>query len=165
MVGHLNAKHTEWNSGLNTARASILRDYAHRNSCLIHGPDSPTTAVYTHNATPDFLDIVVVKDFVLSLYLCSATSSDHPPLLNDTAFLSSRQYLLYPLLFTRMDWAVLEACLEDRLRGNHAVNDEEAIDKWVEELTSAISRGHSFICSQESTLCQRAAYFTHKYSG
>jgi hypothetical protein len=36
---------------------------------LIYGPDSPTTARYTHNATPDVLDIVVVKDFVLPSHL------------------------------------------------------------------------------------------------
>jgi hypothetical protein len=37
-----------------------------------------------------------------------------------------------------MDWAAFQACLDDRLPGNPAVNDEEAIDKCVEELTSAI---------------------------
>jgi hypothetical protein len=64
IAGDLNAKHKDWNSRLNTARGSLLRDYPDRNSCLIYGPDSPTTAPYTHNATPDILDIVVVKDFV-----------------------------------------------------------------------------------------------------
>jgi hypothetical protein len=37
-----------------------------------------------------------------------------------------------------MDWAELQACLDDRLPGNPVVNDEEAIDKCVEELTRAI---------------------------
>jgi hypothetical protein len=46
----------------------ILRDLADRNSCLSYGPDSPTTAPYTHNATPDVLDIVVVKNFVLPVW-------------------------------------------------------------------------------------------------
>jgi hypothetical protein len=69
MAGDLKAKHTERNSRLITARCSLLRDYADRNSCLIHGPDSPTTAPYTHNATPDILDIDVVKDFVLPVRL------------------------------------------------------------------------------------------------
>jgi hypothetical protein len=40
--------------------------------------------------------------------------------------------------FTRMDWAAFQACLDDRLPVNPVVNDEEAIDKCVEELTSAI---------------------------
>jgi hypothetical protein len=31
-----------------------------------------------------------------------------------------------------------QACLEDRLQWNPVVNDEEAIDKCVEELTSTI---------------------------
>jgi hypothetical protein len=37
-----------------------------------------------------------------------------------------------------MDWGVSQACLEDGRPGNQVVNDEEAIDKRVEELTSAI---------------------------
>jgi hypothetical protein len=37
-----------------------------------------------------------------------------------------------------MDWAVFQACLDDRLPGNPVVNDEEAIEKCVEELTSSI---------------------------
>jgi hypothetical protein len=56
MVGDLNAKHTDWNSGLTTDRGSLLRDYANRNTS-IYGSDSPTTAPYTHNVTPDVLDM------------------------------------------------------------------------------------------------------------
>jgi hypothetical protein len=63
MAGDLNANHTDWNSRLIAARGSLLRDYAVRNSCLTYGPDSPTTAPYTHNATPDVIDMVVVNDF------------------------------------------------------------------------------------------------------
>jgi hypothetical protein len=37
-----------------------------------------------------------------------------------------------------MDWAAFQACLDDTLPGNPVVNDEEAIDKCVEELTSTI---------------------------
>jgi hypothetical protein len=36
-----------------------------------------------------------------------------------------------------MDWAAFQACLEDTLPGNPVVVDEEAMDKCVEELTSA----------------------------
>jgi hypothetical protein len=37
-----------------------------------------------------------------------------------------------------MDWAAFQACLDNRLPGNPVVNDEEAIDKCFEDLTSAI---------------------------
>jgi hypothetical protein len=37
-----------------------------------------------------------------------------------------------------MDWAALQASLVDRRLGNHVKVDKEAIDKCVEELTSAI---------------------------
>jgi hypothetical protein len=46
MVGYFNAKHTDWNSRLITARSALLRDYADRNACLIYGPDSPTNVPY-----------------------------------------------------------------------------------------------------------------------
>jgi hypothetical protein len=39
-----------------------------------------------------------------------------------------------------MDWAALQTRLDDRIPGNPVVNDEEAIDKCVEELTSAIHK-------------------------
>jgi hypothetical protein len=107
---------------------------------LIHGPDSPTTVPYTDNATPDVLDIDVVKDFVLPVYLtvCSALSSDHLPILFDTPCRSSFHNLPDRPDFTRIDWDALQACLEHRLPGNPVVVDEEAINKCLEELTSAI---------------------------
>jgi hypothetical protein len=142
MEGDLNAKHTDWNSRLTTARCSLLRDYALRNTCLIYRPNSPITAPYIHNATPDVLDIVVVKDFVLPVYLnvWSANSSDHQPILIDTTCRSYFQNLLDRPDFTRMDWDAFQACLDDRLPGNPVVNDKEPINKCVEELTSAIQQ-------------------------
>jgi hypothetical protein len=69
MAGDINMKPKDWNSRLITARGSLLPDYADRNSCLIHGPDSPTTTPYTHSATTDVLHRVVVKDFFLPVHL------------------------------------------------------------------------------------------------
>jgi hypothetical protein len=37
-----------------------------------------------------------------------------------------------------MDWVAYQVCLEDRLQGNPVINEEEAFDKCVEELPSAI---------------------------
>jgi hypothetical protein len=140
MAGELKAKHKDWNSRLTTASETPLLNYADRNSCLIYGPDSPTTALSTQNATPDVLDIVVVKDFVLPVHLtvCTALSSDHLPILIDTSWRSSFHNLPDRPDFTRRDWTAFHACLEHRLPGNPVVVDEEAIDKCLEELTSAI---------------------------
>jgi hypothetical protein len=126
MAGDLNAKHKDWNPRLTTARGSLLRAYAGRNSCLMYGPDCPTTAPYTHNATPDVLDIVVVKGFVLPVHLtvCTALSSDNLPNLIDTSCRSSFHNLPDRPDFTRMDWAAFQACLEHRLPGNPVVIDE-----------------------------------------
>jgi hypothetical protein len=106
---------------------------------LIYGPDSPATNTYTH-ATPDVLDIVVVKDFFLKSHLtvCATLNSDHLPILTDTSCRSSFDNLPESLDFTRMDWAAFQACLEHRLPGSLLVVNEEVIDKCLEELTSAI---------------------------
>jgi hypothetical protein len=37
-----------------------------------------------------------------------------------------------------MDWSGFQACLEHRLPGNPVVVDEEAIEKCLEDLTTAI---------------------------
>jgi endonuclease/exonuclease/phosphatase family metal-dependent hydrolase len=85
LAGDLNAKHKDRNSKPIMANVSLLHDYADRKTCLICGPDSPTTVPYTHNATPDVPDIALVKDFVLPVHLtvCAALSSDHLPILID----------------------------------------------------------------------------------
>jgi hypothetical protein len=140
MVGDFNAKHTDWNSRLITARGPLLRDYADRNSCLNYESVSPPAASYTHKATPNVLDVVVVKDFVLRVHptICSALSSDHLPILIDPSYRSTFENPPDRPDVTRIDWAAFQACLEDRFPGNPVVVDEEAIDKCVEDLTSAI---------------------------
>ena len=61
MNGDLNAKHVDWNSRQSTRRGKLLRAYADDNSCLIFGPDFPTTNPYNPSVTPDVLDIVITK--------------------------------------------------------------------------------------------------------
>jgi hypothetical protein len=160
MARDFNTKHTDWNSRLPTARSSLLRDYAIRNTCLIHTPDSPTTATYTHNASLDVFDIIVVKNFVLPVYLtvCSALSLDHLPILIDSMCRSSFHNPLDRTGFTRMDWAAFQACLDDRLSGNPVVNNEEAIDKCIEDQRHP--RSHSGICCQASTPWRPAVPYT-----
>ena len=46
IAGDPNAKHVQRDSRLITKRSRLLRDYAHNNSCLIHGPNTPTTVPY-----------------------------------------------------------------------------------------------------------------------
>jgi hypothetical protein len=40
----------------------LLRDFADKNSCLIFGPDIPTSILYNPSSTPDALDIVITKN-------------------------------------------------------------------------------------------------------
>jgi hypothetical protein len=80
-AGDLNAKHVDWNSRLTTTSGKLLRDYASGHSCLIYGPDSPTTLPYNSTATPDVLDMVItnllsVSDGVLSTKLRSPSCTD-----------------------------------------------------------------------------------------
>jgi len=94
MAGELNAKHVDWNSRLSKRRGKLLRDYADGNSCLIFGPDTPTTYPYKPLATPDVLDIVITKNLTSPVYLtsCSALSSDHLPVLIHTTCRSFFQH-------------------------------------------------------------------------
>jgi hypothetical protein len=39
-----------------------------------------------------------------------------------------------------MDWVAFQACLDDRLPGNPVVKDEEPIDKYVKQQTSAMQK-------------------------
>jgi hypothetical protein len=98
MAGDLNAKHVDWNSRLTTRRGKLLRDYADGNSCLIFGPDTPTTNPYNPSATPDILDIAVTKDLPFPVYLtsCSALSSD-------TSRYSFTQRVAHPFITHRTD--------------------------------------------------------------
>jgi hypothetical protein len=91
MAGGLNAKHVDWNSRLITKRGRRLRDYANDHSCLIYGPETPTTTPYNSSATSDVLDIVITNNLGIPVYLstCSALSSDHLPVLIETICRSS----------------------------------------------------------------------------
>jgi endonuclease/exonuclease/phosphatase family metal-dependent hydrolase len=140
MAGDLNAKHVDWNSRLTTTRGRLLRDYADRKSCLIYGPDSPTSIPCNPSAIPDVLDIVLTKNIVtpVSLTLCSALSSDHLPVLIDTMCRSSFLTLPDRPDFKRADWTRFQECLEEKLPSNPEIRGKEAVDRCVGELSSAI---------------------------
>ena len=145
MAGDLNAKHVEWNSRLITKRGRLLRDYADKNFCLIHGPNTPTTVPYSSSATPDVLDIAITKDLVFPVYLttCSALSSDHLPIVIDTQCRSS--FLNPPDRpdLKSTDWPKFQTSLESVLPSNPDLWSGVAIDACVKELTSAISKALS----------------------
>jgi hypothetical protein len=132
----------EWNSRLTTKRGRSLRDYADRNSCLIHGPSTPTTIPYNPSAIPDIIDIVITRDLVFPVHLttCSALSSDHLPVLMDTQFRSS--FLSPPDRqdFRKTNWSKFQACLEAGMSTSPDLPNEGAIDVCVKELTGAISK-------------------------
>jgi hypothetical protein len=156
MAGDLNAKHVEWNSRLITKRGRYLRDYTDRNSCLIHGPSTPTTVPYNPPAAPDVLDIVITRDLVFPVHLitCSALSSDHLPLLIDTQCRSS--FLSPPdrKNFRKTDWSKFQACLEAGMPPSPDLPNEEAIDACVKELTGAISKA----LADSTPKCRPRAY-------
>jgi endonuclease/exonuclease/phosphatase family metal-dependent hydrolase len=95
LAGDLNAKHVDWKSRMTTRRGKLLHDNADGNSCLIFEPDTPTTNPYNPSVTPGVMEIVLTQDLSFSVYLtsCSALSSDHLPVLIDTA---CRRYFLHP---------------------------------------------------------------------
>ena len=140
LAGNFNAKHVDWNSRLTTRRGKLLRDYADENSCLIFGLDTLTTNPYNHSATPDVLDIVVTKDVPFQVYLtsCSALSSDHIPVLIDTASRSPFHHPPDRLNFRRTDWANFQTHLENHIPFEPELINGMAIDTCVENFSGAV---------------------------
>jgi hypothetical protein len=96
MAGELKAKHVDWNSRPTTTRCKLLRDYASGNSCLIYGPDSPTTLPYNSSNYPRCLrhrnyqgrNLPSVSHGVLRTKLRSPSCTDRhdvPIILSQTA--------------------------------------------------------------------------------
>jgi hypothetical protein len=135
----LNAKHVDWNSRLTTRRGKLLRDYADGNSCLIFGPDTPTTNHYNPFATPNVLDIVRTKNLTFPVYLtsCSALSSGHLPVLIDTVCRSSFYHPPDRADFRRTDWANFQTYLEDQVPFDPDLHNEMAINTCVENFSGA----------------------------
>ena len=140
MAGDLNAIHVDWNLRLSTRRGKLLRAYADENSCLIFGPDSPTTNPYNPSVTPDVLDIVITKNLSIPVYLtsCSALSSEHLPVIIDTTRRSSFQHPPHRPDFRRNDWANFQIHLEDLVPFDSELHNEMAIDTCVETFSGAV---------------------------
>ena len=139
IASDVNAKHVDCNSRLSTRRGKLLRDYADANSCLIFGPEVPTTIPYNPSATPHVLDIVITKNVSTPVYLtsCSALSSDHLPVLIDTTCRSSFHHPPDRPDFRRTDWANFQTYLEDQIPFDPELN-AMAIDSCVEKFSGAI---------------------------
>jgi hypothetical protein len=86
LAGYLNAENVDWNLQLSTRRGKILRNYADEKSCLIFGPDFPTTTPFNPSATPDVLDIVITRHLpsFVRLTTYSTLSSGHLDVLIGT---------------------------------------------------------------------------------
>jgi hypothetical protein len=139
MAGDLHAKHVALNARLATRQGKILRDYADGNSYLIFGPDTPTTNPYSPSVTADVSDIVLTQNLSFPMYLtsCSALSSDHLPVLTDTA---CRYSFLHPLKrpdFRRTDWANFQTHLEDQIPFDPGLHNGMAMDTCVENFSGA----------------------------
>jgi len=140
MAGDPNAKHVDWKSRLSTRKGNLLRDYADENSCLIFGPDFPTTNPYNPSATPDDLDMVITKNLASPVYLtsCSALSSYHLPVLIDTTCRSSFQHPPDRPDCRRTDWVNFQTHLEDQIPFHPELHNGIAIDTCVEKISGAV---------------------------
>ena len=130
----------EWNSRLNTRRGKLLRDYADGNSCLIFGPDSPTTNPYKASVTPDVLDIVITKKLLItvSVTLCSALSSDHLLVIIDTTCSSFFHHPSDRPDLRGNDWANFQTHLEGLVLFDPELHNEKATDTCVENFSGAV---------------------------
>jgi hypothetical protein len=118
----------------------LLCDYADENSCLIFGPDTPTTNLYNPSANPDVLGIVITKNLSSPVYLtsCSSLSSDHLPVLIDTAFRSSFQHPPDCSDFRRTDWVNFQTHLGHQIPFDTELHNKMAINMCVEDFSGAV---------------------------
>jgi Metal-dependent hydrolase len=156
LAGDLNAKHKDWNSRLDSQIGVLLREFPSTNSCIVHGPNSPTTIPSCPTVTPEVLDIVVVKDFVLpvNLTVCSAISSDHFPVTVDLRSRSYLQTLPDRPSLKRVDWTHFQDHLSDRLNGNPRVYSFVYIDARLDRLANAIHEAISASAQKSQTAKQ-----------
>jgi hypothetical protein len=86
------------------------------------------------------LNIVIAKDFPFPAYLtsCSALSSDHLPVLIDTACRSSFQNPPDRPDFRCTYWANFQTHLEDQIPFDPEMHNGMAIDTCVENFSGAI---------------------------
>jgi hypothetical protein len=145
----------DWNSRLTTTRGKFIRDYADGNSCLIFGPDTPTTDPYNPLVTPDILDIVMTKNLTSPVYLttCSALSSDHLPVLIDITCVSSFHNPPDRPDFRRTNWANFQTHLEDQVPFNPEMHDGMAIDTCIENSSGAVLKA---VAASTPKRCPRA---------
>jgi len=139
-AGDLNANHMDWNSRLSTKRGKLLRDYADENSCLIFGPESPTTNPYNSSDTPRNFDIMITNNLSFPMYLasCSGLSSDHIPVLIDTACRSSFHLPPDRPNFRQTNWANFQTHLDDIIPFDPKLHNQIAIVTCVENLSGAV---------------------------
>jgi len=118
----------------------LLRDYADGNSCLLFGPNSPTTNPYNRLVTPDVLDIVITMNLSFPVYLtsCSAISSVHLPVLIDTSCCSSFHNPPDRPDFRRTDWASFQAQLEELIPFDSELHNEMAIDICFQKFSGTV---------------------------
>ena len=117
-----------------------MRDYADSNSCVIFGPDSPTTKVYNPSATLDVLDIVITRDLqsLIDLTSCSPLSSDHLPVFIDTRCRSSFRCPPDRPDVRCTDWANFQAQLEAKIPHNPEFLNSMDIEECVGNFSGAI---------------------------
>jgi hypothetical protein len=98
---------------------SLLRDYDIRNTCLIYGPESPTTAPYTHKATPRRPRHSGCQGLrptgVCHCLFCTQLGSPTYPCRHHLPIILSKR--TGPPNFTRMGWAASRIALMTNSRG------------------------------------------------
>jgi hypothetical protein len=121
-------------------RVKLLRDYDDGSSCLIFGPDTPTTNPYNPSVTTDVLDIVLTQKLSFPVYLtsCSALSSDHLPVLIETACRSSFHHPPDRPDFKCTDWANFQTHLEDQIPFDPELHNGMAIDTCVDNFSDSV---------------------------
>lgn len=99
LMGDLNAKHPEWNSGVINSKGDALFKLAQDKGLVVISPDEPTQ-IHDANSSTDVLDIAIANDIMapVTLQVISDLHSNHFPILAQIDY--SREYSAMDALAT-----------------------------------------------------------------
>ena len=117
-----------------------------RKTCYFIWPVTPTTNPYYPSATPDYLDIVIIKDLTSLVYVTSfsALRSHYVTVLIVTTWSSSFPYPLDCPDSSCTDWSNFQAHLEDGIPSKPQLHKEVTIHMFWENVRHHSGRLRSY---------------------
>ena len=141
MAGDFNAKHRSWNCRQENGAGRKLCDYfTQRNDNFqILAPDTPTTVPDNPRASPDILNIALIKDIHLTTQIdaLNELSSDHLPIQVTLIGHLTENIPRTILNYQHANWQQFRTDIDSKIPDN-TISTPEDIDNGVRNITNII---------------------------